>query len=129
MEATPAAVDDDRPVVVTLDARSHRFHGGQRGGHVGPVREAVDDRGPLGERAEEDRTVGDRLLAGCADGAAAGSAAVDDEDAWRSHDSCSARARYPEDSTATVRVSASAPSTTRISTPRSPSAECAISMS
>ncbi len=95
MEATPAAVDDDRPVVMTLHARSHRFHGGQRGGHVGPVREAVDDRGPLGERAEEDRTVGDRLLAGCADGAATGSAAVDDEDAWRRHDSCSARARYP----------------------------------
>ena len=91
VQATPAAVDHDRPVVMALHARPHRLDRGQRGGHVGAVGEAGDDRRAFGQGAEEHGPMRDRLLARRVDGAAAGDAAVDDEDARRRHDSCSAR--------------------------------------
>ena len=81
VQAGPAAVHDDGPVVVALHAGPHRLHGGQRGGHVGAVGEPVDDRRALGQRAEQHGAVRDRLLARRADRAPARRAAVDDEDA------------------------------------------------
>ena len=129
VQSSPAAMDDDRPVVVTLHAGPHRLHRGQGGGDVGAVGEPVDDRRALGQGAEQDGAVRDRLLTRCPHRSAARNAAVDDERARRRHERCSARQRYPRDSTATASVSASAPSTTRMRTPRGPSAEWAISMS
>ena len=93
VEPRPPPVDDDRPVVVTLDPGAHRLDRGQRGGDVGAVGEPVDDRGPLGQGAQEHGPVRDRLLTRRAHGAAARHAAVDDEDARRRHDRCSARPR------------------------------------
>ena len=71
VQAAPAAVDHDGPVVVALHAGPHGLHRGQRGGHVGPVGQPVDDRGALGQRAEQHGPVRDRLLARRAHGAPA----------------------------------------------------------
>ncbi len=90
-EACATPVHDDGPVGAALHAGPHRFDGGEGGGHVGAVGESVDDRGSFGQGPEQHRTMGDRFLAGRANGAAARHAAVDHEDAGRAHDSCSAR--------------------------------------
>ena len=81
------------PSLVALDPRAHRLDRGQRGGDVGAVGEPAHPRRPLGQGAQQDGPVRDRLLARRAHGPAAGHAAGHDEDARRGHDRCSARAR------------------------------------
>ena len=66
--ASPAVQHEQLPSAGPLDLDTHRLYGGQRGGDVGAVGEAVDDRGALGERGEEHGPVRDRLLARRADG-------------------------------------------------------------
>ena len=91
VETCPPTAQDDRPVIVTLCDGPHRFYCGQRGRYVGSVRQPGNDRRAFRESAQEHGAMGDRLLARCANGALARGTAFDDEDAWRRHDSCSAR--------------------------------------
>ncbi len=118
-----------RPVLAALHAGAHGLDRSQRRRNVGAVREPADDGGAFGQRSQQHGPVRDRLLAGGPHDAPAGHPAEHDEDARCAHERCSARQRYPCPSTAAAKAAASAPSTTRIRTPRGPSAEWAISMS
>ena len=129
MQQASPALDRHAAVGGPLHAGTHRLDRGQGGGHVRPVGEAVDHRGALGQGGEEHGAVRDRLLPRGPDRPLARHAAPDDQDAGGGHDSLSARQWYPWASMASRRRSASAVSTTRIRTPRGPSAEWAISMS
>ena len=63
VQAGPPPVEDDRAVAAALHARAHGLHRSQGRGHVGAVGEPVDERGALGERAQQDGPVRDGLLA------------------------------------------------------------------
>ena len=94
VQATAAPVDAPRCRRPPFDPDPHGLDRGQGARHVSPVGEPVDHRGALGQGAEQDGPVRDRLLPGRADRAPAGHAAVARPGcAGRRHESCSARQR------------------------------------
>ncbi len=133
-EAATAGDRDHLAVVVHLGAE--RRDGVARAAHVVTVREAPDQRRALPEGAHDERTVRDGLVARHPQLASEGRAPCDQDRLGQdrpavpaAHEIACAVAWKPRAPTPSRSLAESSASTTRRSTPRGPSGECAISMS